>query len=121
MTICQEAQEDVRATMSISLTYHPKLYLGEGIKEKKLDKIKKKLENKPLFSGVVLITLSRNSSDQLEIYSARQLAQSYYTKYPPYVVGIASDREEAVEMVEQLVQECLGKRGDCALKEYLSC
>lgn len=107
--------------MSISLTYHPRLYLGEGIKEKKLDKIKKRLETRPILSGVVLITFSRNPSDQLEIFEARQLAQSYYKKYPPYVVGIASDREEAVEMVEQLVRECLDDRGDCALKEYLSC
>ena len=32
----------------VLLEYHPNLYLGEGIKKKKLDKIKKKLENKPL-------------------------------------------------------------------------
>ena len=106
---------------SIPLTYHPRLYLGKGIKRKKLDKLKRRLENKPLFSSVVLITLSRNPTDQLEIYEARQLQQSYYKKYPPFVIGIAANREEAVEMVEQLVQECLDERGDCALKEYLSC
>lgn len=107
--------------MSISLTYHSKLCLGDSINAKKLDKIKKKLENKPLLSGVVLITLSRNASDQLDIFEARQLAQSYYRKYPPCVVGIAGDRGEAVEMVEQLVKECIKTRGDCSLKEYLSC
>lgn len=107
--------------MAISLTYHPGLYLGESIRKEKLDKIKKRLENKPLFSGVFLITLSRNASDQLEIYAAKQLAQSYYRKNPPYVIGIAGSHEEAVAMVEQLVQECLKARGDCALKEYLLC
>lgn len=107
--------------MAVSVTYHPRLYLGESIKEGKLDKIKRKLENKPLLSGVVLIAISRNSSDQLEIYEARQLVQNYYRDHPPYVVGIAGSREEAVDMVEQLAQECLEKRGDCALKEYLLC
>lgn len=107
--------------MAAKLNYHPDLYLGESIREKKLDKIKKKLENKPLLSGVFLIALSRNPSDQLEIYSARQLAQKYYAKYPPYVVGIAGNYDEAVKMVERLVQECVEKRGDCALKEYLLC
>lgn len=107
--------------MTISLTYHPGLYLGESIRKEKLDKIKKRLENKPLFSGVFLITLSRNASDQLEIYAAKQLAQSYYRKNPPYVIGLAGSYEEAVTMVEQLVQECLKARGDCALKEYLLC
>ena len=107
--------------MSITLTYHPKLYLGEGIKRKKLDKIKKRLERRPILSGVTLITLSRNPIDQLEIYEARQLQQSYYKKYPPFVVGLAADRQEAVEIVELIVRECIDKRGDCALKEYLSC
>lgn len=107
--------------MAAKLNYHPDLYLGESIKEKKLDKIKKKLENKPLLSGVFLITLSKNSSDQLEIYNAKQLVQKYYEKYPPYVVGIAGNYDEAVRMVERMVQECMEKRGDCALKEYLLC
>ncbi len=107
--------------MAIALTYHHKIYLGESIREKKLDKIKKKLENRPLFSGVVLIALSRNSHDQLEIYEARQLVQSYYRKYPPYVVGIAGNRQEAFNMVEEITKECLKTRGDCALKEYLLC
>ena len=107
--------------MAILLEYHPKLYLGDSISEKKLDRIKKKLENKPLTTGVFLITMSRNSYDQLDIFSARLLVQRYYTKNPPYVVGIAGNYEEAVEMVEQLVQECLKARGDCALKEYLRC
>ena len=107
--------------MSITLTYHPRLYLGEGIKREKLDKLKKRLEKRPLLAGVVLIALSRNPSDQLEIYEAGQLQQSYYRKHPPCVVGIAADRQEALEIVELLVHECLDKRGDCALKEYLSC
>lgn len=107
--------------MAIALTYHSGIYLGDSIRGKKLDKLKKKLENKPLFSGLFLITLSRNASDQLEIYAAKQLAQSYYRKNPPYVIGITGTYEEAVKIVEQIVRECLEARGDCALKEYLLC
>ena len=107
--------------MAIALTYHPHLYLGESIKAEKLDKIKKKLEKKPLLSGLFLITLSRNASDQLEIYEARQLVQSYYKKNPPHVIGIAVSHAEAVAIVERIVQECLQARQDCALKEYLLC
>jgi hypothetical protein len=107
--------------MAVGLTYHPRLYLGEGMKRKKLDKIKKRLEKRPMLSGMYLITLSENKSDQLEIYAARQLSQSYYSKYPPFVIGIAKSRKDAVALVEQIVRECLAKRGDCALKEYLQC
>ncbi|MCM1189090.1 MAG: hypothetical protein NC541_07305 [bacterium] len=107
--------------MAVNLMYHPGLYLGESIPVKKLDKIKRKLENRPLFAGVFLIALSRNPRDQLEIYEAGQLAQRYYMNNPPYIVGIAGDYNEAVGLVERLVQECLRERGDCALKEYLLC
>jgi len=107
--------------MAIALTYHPKMYLSESIREQKLDKIKKKLENRPYFSGVFVIALAGNSSDQLEIYEAKQLAQSYYRKYPPHIIGITKTHEEAVAMVEVIVQDCLKARGDCAIKEYLLC
>lgn len=115
----KECRREGRGVMSVKLTYHSKLYLGESIKADKLDKIKKKMENKPLFSSVFLIAISRNASDQLEIYRARQLAQRYYENNPPYVVGITGSHEEAVKIVEQIVQECMAARGDCALKEYL--
>ncbi len=107
--------------MAERVRYHSKLYLSEGITGKKLDKIKKKLEKKPLLSGVFLISVSANPSDQLDIFAARQLVQPYYEKNPPYVIGITESREEALLLVEQMVQECLLERGDCALKEYLLC
>lgn len=107
--------------MSIALKYRANLYLGDSINEKKLKKIKKRLENKPFFSGVYLLALSRNPFDQLEIYDARQLVQSYYKKNPPYVIGLAGDYEEAVELVVRMTRECLESRGDCCLKEYLQC
>ena len=107
--------------MAQRVCYRSKLYLGEGISEEKLDKIKKKLENKPLLSSVFLIAVSANQSDQLDIFDARQLIQPYYKKNPPYVIGITKSREEAFSIVETIVQECLRERGDCALKEYLLC
>lgn len=107
--------------MALKIAYHPQLYLGESINVKKLDKIKKKLEQNPFFSSVFLIAVSRNPNDLLEIYEARQLVQRYYQKNPPYVVGIAGSWTEAAELVKKIVEECLLARGDCALKEYLGC
>lgn len=45
-------QEAEIPNMAVKLTYHRDLYLGESINAQKLDKIKRKLENKPLLSGV---------------------------------------------------------------------
>ncbi len=105
--------------MARHFTYYPRLYLGESIPERKLDKIKKKLERRPLFAGVYLVTPARNPQDQLDIFDARQLVQPHYRDVDLYVVGIAGSREEALGLVERMVQECLKARGDCALREFL--
>lgn len=107
--------------MGEKLTFRNELYLGEGIKPKKLDKIKKKLVEKPLFAGVYVIAIADSPSGQLEIFDARQLVQSYYERAPRYVVGIASDYDDSLQLIERLTQECLRARGDCNLKEYLLC
>ena len=107
--------------MQLDIIFRENLYLGKSIHPGKVDKIKKRLVSKPMLSGVFVIALSKNSSDQLELYDAKQLQQSYYQKNPPYVVGIAKDKSEAVSIVQQIVEECLQARGDCALKEYLQC
>ena len=101
--------------MSIRLKFHYKLYMGRSMKWEKQDILKKKLRHDPASCGLFLITVSRNPSDQLEIIQTRQLAQRYYKKFPPYVAGIAAGYDEALEVVEELVKECLKARGDCAL------
>lgn len=103
------------------LKFREKLYLSEGISGKKLDKLKKKLVKNPLLTNVYLIVPAGNPEDQLEIFDAKQLVQPYYKNICMEVLGIASDYEEALKLIEQIVQECLTERGDCRLREYLSC
>lgn len=107
--------------MRKKFTYAPKLYLGKSISEKKLDKIKKKLENKLLLSDLYLLTLAHNPQDQLEFFQARQLAQLHYKNSEHYVIGIAGSRGEALKIIETITMECLQERGDCSLREYLLC
>ena len=107
--------------MSNKLIFYPKLYLGEGMKSKKTDKIKKMLLENPLFAGVYVLILATNDSNQLEFFDAKQLIQPYYKDNPVQIVGIAKDYVDALELVAQITQECLNARGDCMLKEYLIC
>jgi hypothetical protein len=100
--------------------YHPKLYLSAGISGKKLDKIKRNLSRHPLRAGVYLITAAKGGN-LLEIYCSGLLSQRYYRNNPPYIIGISENYEEAVRLVEQIVDECLKARGDCAIREFLSC
>lgn len=107
--------------MATNITFSTNLYVGKSISARKLDKIKIKLINKPLMCGASIISLSKNDHDQLDIMSARQLAQKYYSNAEMKVVGIACNHDEAVELVEDMLKECLKDRGDCLIKEYLLC
>lgn len=103
------------------IKFYDKLYLSEIISEKNLGKLKRKLEKKPILANVYLIVPASNPEDQLDIFDAKQLTQSYYKDTCFTVIGIAADYDEALQLVEQIVQECLNERGDCKLREYLSC
>lgn len=105
--------------MEIKLRFHPYLYLGESISERKVDKIKRKLQHNPLLVNAYLLVRAQNPNDQLEIFDAKQLVWRYYRENPPYVIGIAMHYDEAVQLVEQIAADCMRERGDCSLKEYL--
>lgn len=107
--------------MSIKLEYYSPLYLSGGITGQKLDKLKRRLASRPALADVYLISPARNGRDQLEIYHSGLLLQSYYRKQPPLIIGISRSYEEAVELVRQMAERCYESRGDCAIKEYLSC
>ena len=98
--------------MAGKLKFAQNLYLGEGIAPEKLDKLKKRLEKKPLLA---------NPADQLDIFDARQLAQPHYKDEEFLVLGMASGYEDALQLIERITGECLKARGDCNLREYLLC
>lgn len=107
--------------MAEKLKFAQNLYLGEGIAPEKLDKLKKRLNKKPLLANVYLITPARNPSDQLDIFDARQLVQPHYKNEEFLVLGMASGYEDALQLIERITGECLKARGDCNLREYLLC
>ena len=97
------------------MKFYKYLYVGDTIKEP--DKIKRKLKR---HAGLpVYISCIAAGDDQLEIYQSIYLRQKYYRYHPPFVVGIASNYNEAVELVVQITKECVATTGTCNLKEYL--
>ena len=68
--------------MTTRLIFSSRLYLGDGMKGKKLDKIKYRLLYKPLLAKVYILTFARNPKDQLEFFDARQMTQRYFQALP---------------------------------------
>ncbi len=94
------------------------LYLGESI-EKKAKRIQRKIENGKLTISAYIITFPSNPSNLLDIIPAREILQKGYPKDDLTIVGLAGGRDEAISLVEHIVQECLDETGTCELLRYL--
>ena len=105
--------------MSKKLTFSEKLYIGESIDIRKLDKIKMSLWNMPVLVKIFLITISTNPTEQLDIIESKYLTYTYYNTHPLHVVGLAKSNSEAVSLVQKIVQDCLDTQGDVDLKAFL--
>lgn len=101
------------------MEFYPRLYVGKTVKNP--NKLKGKLQKHTKLLNAYVITLSKNEYDQLEIHKAGYLSQNYYRNNPPYVIGIAANYDEAVEIVQQIAEETYAAQGNCKLKEYLKC
>lgn len=97
------------------MKFYKYLYIGDTVTNPQ--KVKRKLKRHAGVQAYVIAIAS--SQDQLEIYHSAYLKQRYYRYHPPVIVGIASNYEEAVEIIMKITRESLEATGNCNLKEYL--
>lgn len=101
------------------IKYHYNIQFSDNIDFATLFKIKHTLRENPLKADVYLIVISDNPENQLDIYHSKYLIQRYYKENPPYVIGIAKKKEDALALVQGIMQKCFEKRRDADLKAYL--
>lgn len=101
------------------LTFSKNLYIGETIKEKKINLYKLGLKQGRGLIKLYLITLSNNESDQLDIIHNSLLKQRLYRKLDLRVVGLCNSRSEAIDIVNQIVAEAVENTGKADIKDYL--
>ena len=102
---------------NIELEYRPRLYLSDGLDEKDLARLKKKISKGRGSCAVILI--SDNENDQFDIVTPFQLKLPVWEGKKPVVAGIADKKDDAPNLVEQIISDCLTARGDLNLKEYI--
>lgn len=100
------------------MEFYQNLYADESVR-KRMKKIKEKLQRNQFMPFIHVITLPVTGDGMLEIYPAYILMQKEYKKIPLKVVGIASGREEAVLLVQEITENCLRDTGTADLKTYL--
>jgi hypothetical protein len=100
------------------MRWYKDLYVGYNLLEKKRQVIRKIKNGKPQWDTYV-ITLPQNDYDTLEIYPSNILRQKWYRDSDMLVVGIAQGREEALDMMQLIVMDCLHDTGEVKVKKYI--
>ncbi len=99
------------------MKYYKYLYFSKDIKEKTKFRIKKELHHCSPFLYILYMPVD---SDNLEFMNAGFLKFSYYRKSKMTIVGIAQGKDEAYDLVLQIINESMRYTGKVNIKEYLS-
>lgn len=96
--------------------YHD-LYLSENVKKKK-DQLIRKIESGKTPVNTYLLALPSGAENQLEILPGIDFKFWNKNKECPMIVGIASSKTEACELVRDITEEIYQKTGGVKLREY---
>ena len=100
------------------MRWYEDLYVGYNLLDKKRQVIRKIKNGKPQLNKYV-ITLPQNDYDTLEIYPSNILNQKWYRDSDMVVVGITEGMEEAMDMIQLIIMDCLNDTGEVKVKKYI--
>ena len=104
------------------MKFYKNLYFGEKAIKSKY-KIYRKLKTNSFDLDTYLITLSDNPNNLLDIISSNMLKQPYFKQKEVqdniFVIGIAKGKEEAYEVVRNLIDKVYKETGCFNIREYL--
>lgn len=105
--------------MKAKIKSFPQIYIGDSLDSRKLMFIKYRIKHGK--GNYFIITPSDKEDEMLEILEAKFLVSPLYKQRIFIVGGIAGSKGEAGELVRRMSEDCMHKRGDLNLKEFISC
>lgn len=102
---------------NVHITYLDDLYLSEGLSEKKLGKLKKKIEQGK--GNAALLLKSENANDCIDIVTPFQLKSRFWEGKEAVCIGLAASRDGAADLVQTIIKDCIDKTGGTDLKEFI--
>ena len=100
------------------MEFYTDLYIGEKVEKPGV--LLKKIKKQKKIPDAYIIAFAQSADDELDIRNAKDLNKEFYASENPYIVGIAEDYDDAVDVVKKIAEECFAKRGDCRLRDFLS-
>ncbi len=95
-----------------------RLYVGESISSKEHE-IVRKVHNRQLVTNLYLIVLSTHPDNMLELILEKETLQECYPSSELKVVGIAGDKDEAISLVQNIIEESMCETGSADVRAFL--
>lgn len=99
------------------MIWYKKLYLGESIKQARWVRYRISYGKKP--QGYYCITLSEHKANLLDIYPSRLLRSEGFNSDALCIVGLASDKKEAFDVVRNIIEDVYVHTRGFDIKGYL--
>lgn len=100
------------------MRWYRKLYVSEAIGDK-AGRIKWKINHTAGTVSVYVIAFASNPDNLLDIIPAWQLMQKGYPKKDLKIIGLAKGYDDAIALVQQIVEETYANTGDVDVWSYL--
>ncbi|MDE7300296.1 MAG: hypothetical protein K2N94_15975 [Lachnospiraceae bacterium] len=102
------------------LRFRSPVYFGESMDtERKRQRLMEKLSRgRHVRKGVTLILYAVNGKDLFDLLPARELKRPWRKGEDFYVLGLAANREEALQLVQRMVMEVYESTGDFDVRGY---
>ena len=100
------------------MKWYPDLYVDDSLRGKE-HRVKWKINHSMGLPFVYLITLAANPSNLMDVIPATNLKQKAYPRENLTVIGMASTKDDAVNLAVQIVDELYQNTGGFDLAAYL--
>lgn len=101
------------------ISWSSHIYIGKGLKLKK-NKTITAIKNRELTFGVYCITYASHPDNLFDIYDANELLLPHYKDSTIYIIGLAKGKQEAYELVQDMLMEVYKKTGKFNVRAYFT-
>ena len=99
------------------IIWHERIYMDETVKKKPM-KYKRAVEKGKLRLSLYCITFPSNEENLFDIYQVNEFRFSHYKRNDITVVGLATSKQAAFELVKEIFLEVYEKTGDTDVRAY---
>lgn len=96
-----------------------KLYIGEKI-NKKMKKVVASINNREATYNVYCIAFASQPTNLFDIMDANELLFPHYKKVEVRIIGLAKGKEEAIQLVQEMLMEVYQETGEFNVRTYFT-